>query len=140
MKRLLLVLILAPTLAIAQNRPTLPAQLTLRQALDIALVNSTTLRQAQANLEQAHGQYQQARSALLPQLYAVARQAYLTQNLEGYGIGLTQFPRVLGPFGSMDARVAFDQDVVNIANLRSWQSYRSRRDSSQFLLGDAREV
>jgi outer membrane protein TolC len=139
-QRLFLVLVLTATFASAQNRSTLPADLTLRQALDIALTNSTILREAQANLEQASGRYLQSRSLLLPQLYVAARQAYLTQNLQGFGIDLAGFPTLLGPFGSMDARVVLSQDFLNIASIRSWQSYRSRRDSTRLLVEDAREV
>src|SRR5262249_4928419 len=83
---------------------------------------------------------EQARSVLLPQLGVAARQAYLTQNLQGFGIDLTGFPGKLGPFGSMDVRAVVNQDLLNIAGLRSWKSYSSRRDSSPFLLGNAREV
>ena len=140
MVRVLLVVVLAAPFAQAQNRPVLPAILTLRQALDIALLNSTTLREAQANLEQASGRYQESRSALLPQVGVAARQGYETVNLQGFGIDLTQFPRVLGPFGSMDARAFIVQDFVNIASLRSWQSYRSRRDAFRLSRDDAREV
>src|SRR5690349_1097263 len=141
--RLFLVLtlvVLFVVFATAQNRPTIPTELTLRQALDIALVNSSTLREARANLEQDSGKYQQARSALLPQVGVAARQGYQTVNLQGFGIDLTEFPRVLGPFGSMDARAFIAQDFVNIASLRSWQSYRSRREASSLLVNDAREV
>jgi outer membrane protein TolC len=140
MQRLFLLVMLTPILANAQNRSALPADLTLRQALEIALANSSTLREAQANLEKTSGQYQQSRSALLPQLYIAARQAILTQNLQGFGIDLTGFPSLLGPFGSMDARVILSQDLLNISAIRSWQSYKSRRDSSRLLVGDAREV
>jgi len=139
-QRLFLLLMLTPILATAQNRLTLPADLTVRQALEIALANSSILREAQANLEQASGRYQQSRSVLLPQLYIAARQAILTQNLQGFGIDLTGFPSLLGPFGSMDARVVLSQDLLNIAGIRSWQSYKSRRDSSRLLVDDAREV
>jgi outer membrane protein TolC len=140
MQRLFLLVMLTPTLANAQNRSTLPVDLTLRQALEIALANSSTLREAQANLDKTSGQYQQSRSALLPQLYIAARQALLTQNLQGFGIDLTGFPSLLGPFGSMDARVILSQDLLNIAGIRSWQSFKSRQDSSRLLVGDAREI
>lgn len=140
MHRVFLVLVLTATLARAQNRSTLPADLTLRQALDIALANSTVLREAQANLDRTSGQYQQARSVLLPQVYVAARQAYLTQNLQGFGIDLSGFPTLLGPFGSMDARAVLSQDLVNIAGIKSWQSFNARRDSSRLLVDNAREV
>jgi outer membrane protein len=140
MKRLFPFLLLAATSAMAQNRPPLPADLTLTQALEIALVNSTTLREAQANLQKTSGQYEQSRSALLPQVGVVARQGYLTLNLQGFGIDLANVPRLIGPFGSMDARVVVSQDLLNIANIRSWQSFGSHRDSSRYLVENAREV
>jgi outer membrane protein TolC len=126
--------------AAAQNKPVLPKDLTLSQALEIALRNSSTLREAEANLEQSSGQYKQVRSELLPQIGIVARQGYLKVNLEGFGLDIPNEPRVLGPFASMDARVLLRQDLLNIASFRSWQSYSSRRNSSKFLVQDAREV
>lgn len=140
MKPLFAVLLLAVTPAMAQNRSTLPPDLTLTQALEIALTNSTTLREAQANLQRTSGQYEQSRSALLPQVGVVARQGYLTLNLQGFGIDLANTPRLIGPFGSMDARFILTQDLFNIANVRSWQSYSSHRDSSRYLVENAREV
>ena len=140
MKRLFPVLLLAATSAMAQNRSPLPADLTLTQALEIALTNSTTLRDAQANLQRTSGQYEQSRSALLPQVGVVARQGYLTLNLQGFGIDVANQPRLIGPFASMDARVIVTQDLLNIANVRSWQSYSSHRDSSRYLVENAREV
>jgi outer membrane protein TolC len=62
----------------------LPPQLTLPEALNIALTNSTVLREAVAQLDEASGQYRQSRSALLPQLGVFARMV------------LVLFPALLG--------------------------------------------
>lgn len=125
----------------AQSRPELPKQLSLSQALSIALSNSTVIRTAQARLEQSTGRTAQSKSTLLPQITASARQAYLTINLQGLGI---EIPGVttgrIGPFGSMDARVTLSQDLLNIASLQSWKSFRSRQDSSTLLVNNARET
>jgi outer membrane protein TolC len=137
---LCLALLVASSRAEAQVPRTLGPDLTLRQALDIALINSSVLREAQASLEQSSGQYEQARSSLLPQFGFAARQGYLTANLQGLGIDLPGFQNVLGPSGSMDARVFVAQDLLNIASLRSWRSYRSRQDASRLLVDNAREV
>lgn len=137
---LCLALLVASSRAEAQAPRTLGPDLTLRQALDIALINSSVLREAQAGLEQSSGQYEQARSSLLPQFGFAARQGYLTANLQGLGIDLPGFQNVLGPSGSMDARVFVAQDLLNIASLRSWRSYRSRQDASRLLVDNAREV
>jgi outer membrane protein TolC len=133
----LLVVTVAWTVASAAD---LPGQLTLSEALNIALTNSTNIREAAARLDQASGRYQQSRSALLPQLGVVARQSYQTVNLLGIGIDVPSEKGLLGPFGSMDARVLFSQDLFNLANVRAWQSYRSSQNSSRLLVDDAREV
>lgn len=85
MARFSVLLILATTLAFAQDQHKLPAELTLSQALNIALQNSTNIRTAMAQLEQASGQYRQSRSTLLPHLDIWAHQDYLTANLAGLG-------------------------------------------------------
>jgi len=138
MRRLVTVFML--TVALAAAGPDLPAQLTLSQALNIALSNSTIIREALARLDQASGRYQQSQSALLPQLSVSARQNFQTVNLIGIGIDLPSAKGLEGPFGSMDARILLSQDLFNLASVRAWQSYRSRRESSRLLSDDSREV
>lgn len=139
MKRTYAALLLAATFAWAQ-RPDIPAQLTLAQALNIALTNSTTLREAQARLDEASGRRTQAQSTLLPQLSLTARQAFQTVNLVGFGTPVTTEPGVIGPFGSMAARLLFSQDLVNISNIRASRSARWLQASSRFLVDNAREL
>jgi outer membrane protein TolC len=97
-----------------------------------------------ANLDQAAGQYQQARSYLLPQLNLLARQSWQTINLVGYGIDLPgnsqTAQQLIGPFGSMDARAFVTQELFNLADLRSSRSFHSRLDSSRLLVNNAREL
>ena len=47
---------------------------------------------------------------------------------------------LIGPFGSMDARILLSQDLFNLASVRAWQSYRSRQQSSRLLVDDSREI
>jgi len=140
MPRLSLLFVVVAALSAAPAGPDLPAQLTLSQALNIALSNSTNIREALARLDQASGRYQQSRSALLPQLDVSARQNYQTVNLIGIGIDLPSASGLIGPFGSMDARMLLSQDLLNLANVRAWQSYRSRQESSRLLVDNAREI
>ena len=71
MRRLATVFALTAALGAAAG-PDIPAQLTLSQALNIALSNSALIREAMAQLDQTSGRYQQSRSTLLPQLYLAA--------------------------------------------------------------------
>lgn len=137
-----LVVMLVCTLAFGAD---IPAQLTLSEALNMALANSTVIREAMAQLDQTSGQYLQSRSALLPQVGVFARQSIQTISLQGLGIDIPGLPPSaqqgrVGPFGSMDARAVLSQDLFNLASIRSWQSYRQRRESERLLVNDAREV
>jgi outer membrane protein TolC len=136
-------LLLILVVAAAAQQTDLPAELTLTKALDIALTNSTNIRTALAQLSQATGRNEQARSPLLPQINVGARQGYLTLNLPGFGIELpgtttTQTQRI-GPFASMDARVFLTQQLLNISAWQAWHSSRFREESYRLLVDNARE-
>ncbi len=136
-----MLLALAPfALAQSANQPSLPPELSLAEALRIALSNSIALRTAQSNLERTSGQYLQARSALLPRVDVFARQAWLTINLVGLGLEIPSAQGKIGPFASMDARAFLRQDLLNLAALRSQQSFRWAQDSSRLLVNNAREI
>src|SRR5205823_5887038 len=110
-----LLLLIFAMFAWSADPPAIPPELTLSQALNIALSNSTNIRTAMAQLDQASGQYGQSRSTLLPQLDVQAHQDYLTVNLAGLGFlvpGVTTGK--IGPFASMDARVFLKQELFNL--------------------------
>ena len=133
-----------PAVASAAQQTDLPAELTLRNALDLALANSTIIQTAMAQLGQASGRTEQFRSPLFPQIGVAAHQGYLTLNLPGFGIELPGTPTTQtqksGPFASMDARVFLSQQILNIAQWRAWRSTQSREASSRLLVDDAREL
>jgi outer membrane protein len=132
---------LLSTVAMSAYQQDLPKNLTLSQAISIALANNSILRAAQSRLEQASGRYIQSRSSLLPQLDLDARQGYLTINLIGLGIDIPSVPQgKTRPFASMDARLLLSQDLLNIANRQAWKSSRSRQESSRLLVDNAREI
>lgn len=142
---LLLPVLIAMLLMSIPARPAdeqeFPQQLTLSQALAIALSKNSTIRTAQSRMEQASGRLGQSRAELLPQVDINARQAYLTINLIGLGIDIPTVPQGKSdPFGSMDARITLRQDLLNIANMRAWKSSRSSQDASRSLVQNAREV
>jgi outer membrane protein len=133
-------LILASSLATAQERAPLPAELSLAAALRIALINSTVLRSAQADLDKATGRRQQSKSPLLPQVNVNARQAYYTASLQGVALDIPNLPTKVGPSGAMDARISVTQEVFNRENRKEFNASSSREESSRFLVNNAREL
>jgi outer membrane protein TolC len=140
MTRRITLLPLTVALAVAADRPTLPANLALNQALEIALANSTVIRDAQAGLDQVTGRYEQARSPRLPQVNLAARQNLQTVNLIGIGIDIPGVTGKQGPFASMDARIFVSQELINFSHKWNSDAVRSVQDSSRFLVNDAREL
>src|SRR3954452_20895076 len=140
MTRFPVLLVLAAVSATAEQ-PTLPSELALSQALNLALTNSSTIRTAMARLDEASGRSQQAKSPLLPQLSIGARQAYQTINLAGIGIALPfETTGVIGPFASMDARVFLSWQLLNISPIRANKTAHARQDSSRLQVQNAREL
>jgi outer membrane protein len=139
-------LLLVPLAAgfLAAQPADLPAELTLSRALELALSNSTNIRKAMSQLDQATGGTEQARSPLLPQVNFGARQGYLTINLPGLGLQAPGAANgtngIIGPFGSMDARVFLSQQILNISAWKAWGSSRSKQDSYRLLVENAREL
>jgi outer membrane protein TolC len=86
MKWNFILLLLTAALAAAADRPDLPANLTLNEALAIALTKSAVIRDAVAALDQASGRYTRSRSPLLPHVNIALRQNLQTTDLIGLGI------------------------------------------------------
>jgi outer membrane protein TolC len=140
MTRHFILLVLTAAFATAADRPTLPANLTLADALTMALANGTAIREAQSGLDQVTGRYSQSRSSRLPQVDIAMRQNLQTVNLIGVGIPIASELGKIGPFGSMDARIFLSQELLNLAHRRSWESVKAQEDSSKFLVNNAREL
>src|ERR1041385_431222 len=85
-----------------------PAQLSLAEAIRLAIQNNVATLSADEQRRAARGFVQQARSALLPNISGIAYQASLTENLAALGFQAGTFPGLsrtfLGPFNNFDAR------------------------------------
>ncbi len=140
MTRSFIVLAVTATLAGAAEPTNLPANLMLNEALGIALNNSTAIRNAMTELDQATGRSTQSKSPLMPQLNIALRQNLQTVDLVGVGIDIPNFSSKLGPFGSMDARIFLQQEIFNLADRRGWKSVEARQDSARLMVNNAREL
>jgi len=118
----------------------IPEQLSLRQALDLALKNSATLRRAAAQLQQAEAQSAQAHSQLLPQVNVAAYDTLQTVNLRAMGIDVPLLPARVGPFQVVDARAYLSQNVLNLPVRDRDRAAREQTRSVAALAGNAREL
>ncbi|HTQ53815.1 MAG TPA: TolC family protein [Bryobacteraceae bacterium] len=125
---------------------------------------NTYIQLAAENLKQAKSRSQEARSALLPDVEAQAIQTTAMKSLAALGLDLatsqtllgaennltgvlaptekellnniiTNIPRVVGPFNSVDVRARVTQSVFDLGNIRRYQASRAavravRQDSN----------
>src|SRR6476659_9882715 len=138
-----------PTSLIRQNLPgaartsAAPAQLSLSDAINLALQNNLATLSAQEERRASGGFSQQARSALLPNISGVSYQANLTVNLAALGFQPGTIPgftnSFIGPFNNFDARARLVQNIFDLSVIRNYQSSRQGVRIAEFRQRLARE-
>jgi len=138
-----------PSSLIRQNLPgaartsAAPAQLSLSDAINLALQNNLSTLSAQEERRAANGFSQQARSALLPNISGVSYQANLTENLAALGFQPGTIPgftnSFIGPFNNFDARARLVQNIFDLSVIRNYQSSRQGVRVAEFRQRLARE-
>jgi outer membrane protein len=110
-----------------------PVQLSLKRAVEIAISpeGNTNVQLSGEALKQAEARSAQARSALLPDINGTIGGRNQTVNLAAMGINLTvpipgfSFPKLVGPFTVMDARLSGAQNVLDLASIRRFLASKS---------------
>lgn len=128
-KYLCFVLMLAPASADQlQNRPPV-LQLSLRQAVEIALApeGSTRVQLAREALKQAETRAAQSRAGLLPDLEGYITEQNQVRNLKAFGIQYPnipgiRFPTIVGPFDIFDVRAQVNQSIFDLSTIRRYQA------------------
>jgi outer membrane protein TolC len=107
-----------------------PLELSMKRAVELATSpeGNTNIQLSGEALKQAQSRKDQARAPLLPDLSASIGERNQTVNLAAMGLkfdlpipGLA-FPRLVGPFTTMDARVTGTQTVFDLSSIRRFQA------------------
>lgn len=120
------------------QRPPIPPQLSLKEAVSIAFANSPLLKQSQARVGETAAAREQARAALLPQVSVGIFEALRTVNLEAQGIQFPDIPGIgrpvpvrVGPFSQFDARGYLNQEVLNFQRRYGHKAAGARLEASE---------
>src|SRR5579859_29285 len=134
MRSVWICLVLAPLAAAADDAAQRgPVQLSLKRAVEIAASpeGSAQVQLSAEALKQARARSGQARAALLPDLEASFSDQNQTRNLAALGITSVhlpipgfQFPTLVGPFTTMDARATVSESVFDFSSIRRFQASR----------------
>ncbi|HKR65927.1 MAG TPA: hypothetical protein VJZ00_19505, partial [Thermoanaerobaculia bacterium] len=115
-----------------------PSQLTLQDAVSMALRDGTMARLAESQAERAQISRREALSGLLPQSEARLQRYNESINLATFGFEFPGQPPVIGPFNVIDAQVTAAMQLFNLAALRYYQASRAGVEASQWRLQQAR--
>lgn len=136
MRGIVLILLAAPMLSIAQQReaPGQPVPLSLSRAIDIATApdGAARLQLATELIKQAEAQKALARGALLPNLDGSWTYRSFTQNLEAFGLQIRapgipfQIPPFVGPISTYDTRATATQSILDLGSIRRYQAAGAR--------------
>jgi outer membrane protein len=120
-----------------------PAELSLEQAIQLAIENNLTTLLARERRREAEGFRREARAGLLPNVTGSTYQANVTQNLAALGFQPGTFPGItntfIGPFNNFDARARLVQSIFNLSAIRSYQAGRAGVRVAELQEGLARE-
>lgn len=127
-----------------------PLPLSLKRAVEIATSpeGNTNVQLSDEALKQAEARATQARSALLPDVNGAVSGRNQTVNLAAMGINLAVsipipgfvFPRLVGPFTTMDARLSGTESVLDLAAYRRFQASKSAVAASKADVGNIGDV
>jgi len=119
------------------------SDLSLGQAITLALDNNLATLLAKERESEARGFQKEALSGLLPNISGTAYQASVTENLAALGFTPGRFPgftsTFIGPFKNFDARARLQQTIFSLSALRNYQAGRAGVRTAQFEEGIARE-
>jgi outer membrane protein TolC len=107
------VLVLAASAARAET-----LTLTLSDAIDRALSESTASKIAALGVDEARVAAEHAKSALRPRVDAVVSDVNESLNLETFGLTFPGIPPIVPPFNVFDAHVAASMNVIDVAARR----------------------
>jgi outer membrane protein len=105
------------------------SNLSLEQAISLALENNLATLLAKAREKEARGIQKETLAGLLPNISGAAYQASLTENLAALDFTPGKFPgftsTFIGPFKNFDARFRLEQTIFNLSTLRNYQAGRA---------------
>lgn len=123
--------------------------LSLKRAVELATApeGSAQIQLSSEALTQARAQSGQVRAALLPDVSSSLNYRDQTVNLRANGLrfsipvpGVTfSFPRMVGPFTVMDARISGSQSIFDLSSIRRFQASRSGVSAAEAEMAAAEE-
>lgn len=137
---IMIAILAAAACAASASAQQAPRQLTLNQAVQLALKNNLSVRVAGTQVQEAGGTRERARAALLPRLNGNVLANLENRNLAVMGVSLPGIPTVVGPFTYYDFGIAGSQAIINLQAYHSWKASQQQQDAAKLDYQDARDL
>ena len=136
---LLMTLFLACAFHLPAQQPA-PQQLSLKDAIALALKKNLGVRVAGTQVEQLEGTRERRKSALLPRVTADSQATLKNENLAVAGISFPGIPLVVGPFSYYDFRVFAQQSVMDRQAYHNWKASEKQVQAAKLNYQDTRDL
>ena len=117
-----------------------PLNLTLADAIQRGLKYNIGLLSSEQATQSVAAQRRRALSSLLPQINGSVTSNVQQTDLAAFGLTLPGIPKIVGPYGYVDARATLSEEVLNIAQHRTARSFAASLDAARLNLRDSREL
>lgn len=117
-----------------------PLALTLDDAIRRGLQYNMGVLSSEQATRSVAAQRRRALSALLPQVSGSVTSNAQQTDLAAFGLSLPGFPKIVGPFGYVDARATLNEEVLNISQYRNARSAAASLEAARLNLRDSREL
>jgi outer membrane protein TolC len=115
--------------------------ITVAEAIRRALDRNLAVLTSEQGIERARALQRVARAELMPNLSAGLAEARQVRNLEIFGFSLgPDFPSVVGPFNTFDARVYASQNIFNLRALNDTRAEAHNVEAARLSSRSAREI
>ena len=121
-------------------RSATPLELSLADAIQRGLQYNIGVLSSEQATQSVAAQRRRALSALLPQVNGSVTSNAQQTDLAAFGLNLPGVPKIVGPFGYVDARATLNEEVLNISQYRNARSAAVSLEAARLNLRDSREL
>lgn len=136
---LLVALLLACGTGLRAQEPA-SRQLTLKDAIALALKNNVNVRVTSSQVDEAEGTRERRLAALLPHASGDAQAVLEKNNLTIIGLSFPGVPATVGPFAYYDFRISAEQSLVDRQAYHNWKASIGQEQAAQLDYQDTRDL
>ena len=128
------------SLPVWSQQQAAPTQLTLHEAIQMALKSNLGIQVAHTRVKEAAGTRERRLSVLLPHVSGTSIANLQNRNLRAFGISLPGIPTVVGPFSNYDFRVSAYQTLFDRQAYHALQASKDQQQAASLNYRDTRDL